>query len=173
MLGSLLFAALIQVPTPDQEFVPGTQYDPGIPTLEEVVGHDFGEEVTHPDDVVRYFEALADAAPDRTHLVRYAESWEGRPLIVMVVGSAERMTNLDAVKADLARLAAVRGLSDSEVDELIGRLPVVTALMHGVHGNEISSSGAAMAEAYHLLAAQNDPAVDAILNESLVIIDPV
>lgn len=173
MLGSILFAALLQVPTPDQEFVPGTTYDPAIPTLEAVVGHDFGEEVTHPDDVVRYFEALADAAPDRTHLVQYAESWEGRPLMAMLIGSAQRMANLEAVKADLARLAAVRGLSAGEVDELIGRLPVVTALMHGVHGNEISSSGAAMAEAYHILAAQNDPAVDVILQESLVVIDPV
>lgn len=173
MLGSLLFAALIQVPTPDQEFVPGTRYDPAIPTLEEVVGHDFGEEVTHPDDVVRYFEALNEAAPDRTRLVRYAESWEGRPLLVMVIGSAQRMAALDDLKADLARLAAVRGLSGAEADELIGRLPVVTALMHGVHGNEISSSGAAMAEAYHLLAAQNDPAVDVIRDQSLVIIDPV
>ncbi len=173
MLGSLLFAALIQVPTPDQEFVPGTLYDPDIPTLEEVVGHDFGEEVTHPDDVVRYFEALAEAAPERTHLIRYAETWEGRPLMVMVIGSAERMANLDAIKADLARLSAVRGLSNAEVEELIGRLPVVTALMHAVHGNEISGTGAAMAEAYHLLAAQNDPAVDVIFDESLVLIDPV
>lgn len=173
MLGSLILAALIQLPTPDQEFVPGTRYDPAVPNLEEVVGHDFGEEVTHPDDVVRYFEALAEAAPNRTRLVRYAESWEGRPLIVMVIGAPGRMAELDRVKTDLSRLAAVRGLSEAEVEGLVGSLPVVTALMHGVHGNEISSSGAAMAEAYHLLAAQNDPAVDVILNESLVIIDPV
>ncbi|MDX1492527.1 MAG: M14 family zinc carboxypeptidase [Longimicrobiales bacterium] len=172
MLGSLLFAAMLQVPAPQQELVPGTRYDPDVPTLEDVVGHDFREEVTHPDDIVRYFEALAEAAPDRTRLVRYAESWEGRPLVALVIGSPERMARLEEVKADLARLAAVRGLSGNEAQELIARLPVVTALMHGVHGNEISSSGAAMAEAYHLLAAENDPAVDVIFDESLVIIDP-
>ena len=33
--------------------------------------------------------------------------------------------------------------------------------MHAVHGNEISSSEAALLEAYHLLAAQGDAAVDA------------
>ena len=48
---------------------------------------------------------------------------------------------------------------------------MVTALVHGIHGNEISSSGAAMAEAYHLLAAQGDAGVDRILAESLVLID--
>lgn len=172
MLGTLLFAALIQVPAPQQELVPGTRYDADVPTLEDVVGHDFREEITHPDDIVRYFEALAEAAPDRTRLIRYAESWEGRPLVALVIGSAERMARLEEIKEDLGRLAAVRGLSDAEVEELISELPVVTALMHGVHGNEISSSGAAMAEAYHILAAENDPAVDAILDQSLVLIDP-
>ena len=99
--------------------------------------------------------------------------WEGRPLVILVIGSPDRMAGLDDVKADLTRLAQPYGLSDSEADVLIAELPVVTALMHGVHGNEISSSGAAMAEAYHLLAAQDDPTVDLILAESLVLIDPV
>jgi hypothetical protein len=45
--------------------------------------------------------------------------------------------------------------------------------MHAVHGNEISSSDAGLAEAYHLLAAQGDAAVDAILRESIVLIDPL
>ena len=45
--------------------------------------------------------------------------------------------------------------------------------MHAVHGDEISSSDAALMEAYHLLAARGDATVDAILRESLVIIDPL
>ena len=173
MLGTLALAAAIQLSAQVQELVPGTQYDPSIPTLEDVVGHDFREEITPPDQVVRYFEALADAAGDRTQLIQYAESWEGRPLIILVIGSPERIAALDDVKAGLARLAHPDGLSEADADALIADLPVVTALMHGVHGNEISSSGAAMAEAYHLLAAQGDPTVDMILDESLVLIDPV
>jgi len=173
MLAPIAFALLVQLPVPGQELVPGTQYDPSIPTLEQVVGHDFGEEITAPDLVVRYFEALAAAAPERTELIRYAESWEGRPLIALVIGSADRISRLDQIQESLARLGAVEGLSQSEFDALIAEVPVVTALMHGVHGNEISSSGAAMAEAYHLLAARGNPAVEMILSESLVIIDPV
>ena len=160
MLGTLALAAAIQLSAQVQGLVPGTQYDPSIPTLEDVVGHDFREEITPPDQVVRYFEALADAAGDRTQLIQYAESWEGRPLIILVIGSPERIAALDDVKAGLARLAQPDGLSEADADALIADLPVVTALMHGVHGNEISSSGAAMAEAYHLLAAQGDPTVD-------------
>ena len=173
MLSTLALATMVQLSAQPQELVPGTRYDPAIPTLEEVAGHGFGEAVTPPDDVIRYMEALSDAAPDRTWLVRYAESWEGRPLVVLVIGSPERMTRLDEVKAGIARLADPRGLSDAEAEALLAELPVVTALMHGVHGNEISSSGAAMAEAYHLLAATGDADVDLILSESLVLIDPV
>ncbi|MEX2472833.1 MAG: M14 family zinc carboxypeptidase [Gemmatimonadota bacterium] len=171
-IGSLALLALLQVPAPPQELAPGTAYDPAVPTLEEVVGHDFHEEITAPADVVRYMEALAEAAPDRTHLFQYAESWEGRPLLVMVIGSAERMARLDEVRADLHRLAHPEGLSDADIEALIARTPVVTALMHGIHGNEISSTGAAMAEAYHLLAARGDAVADLILRESLVLIDP-
>jgi len=173
MLGTLALATVIQLSAQAQELAPGTQYDPAIPTLEDVVGHDFREEITPPDQVVRYFEALADAARDRTHLIRYAESWEGRPLVILVIGSRERIAALDDVKAGLTRLAHPDGLSDADADLLIADLPVVTALMHGVHGNEISSSGAAMAEAYHLLAAEGDGTVDLILRESLVLIDPM
>ena len=118
-------------------------------------------------------EALAAAAPERTRLIRYAESWEGRPVVVLVIGSAERMSRIEEVKAGIARLADPRGLSDEEAETLLAELPVVTALMHGIHGNEITPSGAAMAEAYHLLAAIDDPDVDLILSESLVLIDPM
>ena len=173
MLSTLALAAAIQLPTQAQELAPGARYDPDIPTLEEVAGHGFREAVTPPDDVIRYMAALAAEAPERTRLIRYAESWEGRPLVVLVIGSPERMARLEEVKAGIARLADPRGLSDAEAEALLAELPVVTALMHGVHGNEISSSGAAMAEAYHLLAAIGDPDVDLILSESLVLIDPM
>ena len=76
-------------------------------------------------------------------------------------------------RADLRRLADPRALQAAEVAQLIKGLPVVVWLMHAVHGNEISSSDAALAEAYHLLAAQGDPAVDVILQNALVLIDPL
>jgi hypothetical protein len=119
-----------------------------------------------------YLQALAKAAPTRTRLIEYARSWEHRPLWLMVIGSPERIAKLDEVKRDLQRLADPRGLSQGDADRLIQSLPVVTWLIHGVHGNEISSSDAALFEAYHLLAAQGDADVDTVLRESLVLIDP-
>ena len=173
MLKAFALFALIQVPAPTQELSPGTRYDALIPTLVQVAGHDFRAEITPPDQVVEYLEALAEAAPDRTELIRTGETWEGRATVMLVVGSAERMARLEAVKTDLRRLADPRALEGGDAERLISELPVVTALVHGVHGNEISSSGAAMAEAYHLLAAQGDATVEFILRESIVLIDPM
>jgi hypothetical protein len=152
-----------------QGLAPGTNYDPAIPTLETVVGHKPGDAITTPDQIGRYVEALAKAAPDRTRLVQYATSWEGRPLQYLIVGSRERVARLDDVRRGMQSLAS--GAADAE--KLIQDLPVVVWLLHGVHGNEISSSDAALAEAYHLLAARGNADVDLALREALVIIDPM
>ena len=152
---------------------PSTTYDPKIPTLKQVLGHDHGDEVTSPEGVAIYLKALAAAAPERTRLVEYARSWESRPLWIFVVGSAERIAKLDSIKAGLKKLADPRITTAGERDELIRTLPVSVWLLHGVHGNEISSSDASLAEAYHLLAAKGDAGVDTILANALVIIDPM
>jgi len=155
------------------ELSPGTRYDPKVPTLQQVVGHDVGEKITTPDEITAYLKALVAADPARTRLVEYARSWQGRPLHVLIVGSPERITHLDQLKADLRRLADPRGLSAADADRLVKELPVVTWLIHSVHGNEITSSDAALAEAYHLLAARENPGVDVILRDSIVLIDPL
>jgi len=173
MIWPIALAILAQVPGSVQELAPGTTYDSSIPTLEQVVGHDFVEEITPPDQIIRYLEALQAAAPERTRLIRYAESWEGRPLVLMVIGSPERMARLEAIKEDLGLLNDPRGLSDGDVEALLSRLPVVTLIGHSIHGNEATGGGAAMAEAYHLLAAQGDSDVDLVFRESLVLIEPM
>ena len=63
-----------------QELSPGAKYDPNIPTLKQVLGYESGEEITTPEEIVIYLKALAAAAPERTRLVEYARTWEGRPL---------------------------------------------------------------------------------------------
>ncbi len=152
---------------------PASAYDPKIPAIRAVLGYDHGDEITSPENVATYLKALHEAAPERTRLVEYARSYEGRPLWIFVIGTPERLAALDTVKAGLRRLADPRGLAPAERDRLIGGLPVCVWLMHGVHGNEISSSDAALAEAYHVLAAQGDAAVDAIRKDALLVIDPM
>ena len=59
---------------------PGAKYDPAIPTIKQVLGHDHGEVITPPEGIAQYLQALQKAAPMRTRLIEYAKSWEGRPL---------------------------------------------------------------------------------------------
>ncbi len=175
LTAALALAALVapSVSAQDAPFWPGARYDPAIPTLEAVVGHAPGEEITAPDQVGAYLAALHEAAPTRTHLFEYARTWEGRPLWLMVIGNPERIAKLDEVKAGLQRLADPRGVAAAEQERLIKELPVTVWLVHGVHGNEISSADAALLEAYHLLASQGDAGVDTVFRDALVLIDPM
>jgi len=157
-LKSLFLCLCVSVATSvgAQELWPGANYDPAIPTIQQVLGHDHGAVITPPEGVAAYLQALQKAAPTRTRLIEYARTWEGRPLWLFVIGSPDRIAKLEQVKADLRRLADPRNVSGAEQDRLVRELPVVVWLVHGVHGNEISSADAALAEAYHLLAAQGD-----------------
>ena len=161
------FAALIlaslAAPLAAQSVLDGN-FDPAIPTLETSVGHATGQRISAPDEVVRYLEALNRAAPEQTRLVQYATSWEGRPLHYLVISNAANMGRLNANKA--AMTAVARGEAPPS-----GTLPV-TWLSYGVHGDEISSTDAALALAYHLLAARGDAHTQAILSNSYVVIDP-
>ncbi|RGP40442.1 hypothetical protein BPTFM16_00727 [Altererythrobacter insulae] len=166
LTGALVCAAsafALAGPAQAQSYLDGN-FDDAIPTLTETVGHEPGTRITSPTESLRYLEALVDAAPDRARLVQYATSWEGRPLHYLVLTAPENMARIDAVKADLASVSAGRA-SNGEA------LPV-TWLAYGVHGNEVTSTDAALMMAYHLLASEGDARVDQIMRESVVIIDP-
>ena len=53
-------------------------------------------------------KALADAAPDRAQLVQYATSWEGRPLYYLILSAPQNIARLEAIRADMAAIAAGR-----------------------------------------------------------------
>ena len=169
----MLSLALLALLAIQPELSPGTTYDPAIPTIKKVLGYEHGEEVSTGEGFVAYFRALEAASSGRAKVFEYARTYEGRPLVVMFVGTKERIAALDAIKADMKKLADPRGVSPTEIAAIVERSPVITWLIHGVHGNEISSGDAAMAEAYQLLAATNDPAVQTIMRESIVMIDPM
>lgn len=151
-------------PAAAQSFGEGS-FDPAIPTLTGTVGHAPGARITSPDQTYTYLKALADAAPDRARLVQYAVSWEGRPLYYLVLSAPANMARIEAIRADMATIAAGRAGNGSA-------LPV-TWLAYGVHGNEISSTDAALMTAYHLLAAQDDARAAKIMANTIVVIDPM
>lgn len=157
----------------DFEYWPGTEYDASVPTAEEVLGYHIGDRITPHAGLMKYLEALESALPGQVRILEYARSWEGRKLVYAFVGSPERIGALTATSEGMKRLADPRITSRASADSLIASLPVIVNLSYSVHGNEISPSDAALFTAYHLLAARNDPVVDRILEETIVMIDPV
>ena len=148
-------------------------YDPAIPSIEQVLGYAPGERITWHRDTIRYFEALADAAPDRVQIVEYARSWQGRELIYVVLSSAENIARIDEIKAGMQSLTDPRQTSAEEAAAIIENQPPVTWLSYSVHGNEISPTDAAMLTAYHLLASRGDARVPEIMDNTVVVIDPL
>lgn len=144
---------------------PGATYNDTTPTLESAVGHAVGEEISSHAEIKAYFEALANAHPNQVRIVPYATSWEGRELYYAIVGNSDNMARLEEIEAQIADVS--RGNEPPE------NLPGVVWLSYSVHGNEISSSDAAIQTAYHLLASTGDDVVDSILANTLVFIDPL
>ncbi|HYZ86299.1 MAG TPA: M14 family zinc carboxypeptidase, partial [Bryobacteraceae bacterium] len=124
-------------------------------------------------NLMRYLDALAAAEPERIKVFEYGKTWEGRRLVYAAVGSAANIRRLPEIRAAMQKQGDPRKTSEAEARKLMAGLPAVVWLGYGVHGNEISSPDAALLTAYHLLAASNDKLVANILQNVLVLIDPL
>ena len=154
------------------EFYPGARYNPEIPTLKEVVGHAPGERITPHAQMEQYVRALSEASPN-VEVVEYGRTWEGRALYYLIVASEANLARVQDIKTGMQKLADPRRGNEVEAENLIKTLPSVCWLAYGVHGNEISSTDAGLLTAYHLAAAQGDSVRDAILEYTVVLIDPM
>lgn len=173
-LGSTAFAQEARLPSGDAiRAWPAADYDPAIPTLDAVVGHPIGAEITSHADMMRYLQALQAAAPDRVRLQTVGRSWQGRDLVLVIITSPRNQARLDAVKAGMQRLGDPRRTDRAAADALIRDLPAPVWLTYTVHGDEASGTDAALYTAYHLLAARGDTRVAQMLEESVVILYPL
>ena len=160
------------LPAQPLPFTEGINYDPSIPTIAQVLGYQSGEKVTPPADLVRYLRAL-EGASKRIKVVTIGKTWEGRELVFAFIGSEANVARLDEIKARMQQLGDPRKTSDAAAKSIMNDIPAVICLAYSVHGNEISPADAAIAMAYHLVAAQNDPVVDKIRGNVLLIMDPI
>lgn len=152
---------------------PAADYDPAIPTLDGVVGHSIGAEITSHADMLRYLRALQAAAPDRVRVETVGQSWQGRDLVVVIITSPRNQARLDTVKAGMQRLGDPRRTDRAAAEALIRDLPAPVWLAYSVHGDETSGGDAALYTAYHLLAARGDGRVAQMLEESVIILYPL
>jgi len=157
-------------PLSNGEIVELPPLDERVPRPDAVLGYPVGSRFTHWERIAAYFDALAAASP-RVRIAEYGRTYEGRPLKLAAISSPENLARLDEIRAQHLRLADPGALSAGERERLAKGLPAVVWLAYGVHGDESSSSEAAMVMAYALAAAQGEWAQ--LLDDTIVLIDPL
>ncbi len=140
-------------------------FDSNIPTPEEFLEYPIGDYHTRHDLVVAYFYKLAELS-DRATITVYGRSNENRKLLMLTVTSLENHGNLDGYKEKHQQIVeGTHNVTD------FSDLPIFINLGYGVHGNEPSSTEAALLTAYTLVASKSDEVIN-FLNESILFIDP-
>ena len=166
-----LGAGALAAPRQEFSFRPALRYAAHVPAPDALIGHATGERFTPHAAVVRAVDAISGAS-DRVRLIRYGETYGGRPLLLAVISSPSNLGRLEEIQAGLERLSDPRLLeSDVERERLIQELPALVWLSFNVHGNEASGTEAALPLLYHLAAAEDD-GVAALLEQVVVLIDP-
>lgn len=150
-----------------QDYFFGKQgpFDDKILSPEQFLGYPIGKYHTRHDQVVSYFKMLASLS-DKASITIYGKSHEQRELIILNISKAGTIKNLEAIRLEHIKLVDVnRPLPD------VTNLPVFINLAYNVHGNEPSSTEAAMLTAYTLIASKNSR-ITSYLDNAIIFIDP-
>ena len=144
----------------------GVAYNQNIPTPKSIIGHEVGDWHISHDKLVYYFHNLADIS-SRVKVERYGQTYEYRPLLNVIITSAENHKKLDQIRAEHLKLSDPKQSDNLVVQDM----PVVIRLGYSVHGNEASGANSSVLVAYHLAAAQGKE-IDDILDNCIILIDP-
>lgn len=135
---------------------------------EEFLGYKIGSRYTPHWKIVNYFNHAAANAGTVMKLQPYGETNEGRPLLVAFVSSAENIRNLEQVRMNNIRLANLAKDKAAPTEE---NASAIVWLSYNVHGNETSSSEAALMTLWALLDPANTKTKEWLKN-TVVVIDP-
>lgn len=140
----------------------GGSFNPAIPSPEQFLGYAIGTQHTRHDKIVAYFQKL-DELSDRMTTRIIGKTFEQREQITAVFTSPQNHARIEEIrKAHLA--GQINGNTEN--------IPLVIHLGYNVHGNEPSSSEAAMLTAYYIVASQSEEATR-WMNEMVITMDPV
>ncbi len=140
-------------------------YKTDIPSPEAYLGYGIGDHHTRHDRIVSYLEKLAELS-DRASIASYGSTHEGRKLVILTITTPQNLSNLDNLKQQ--HLAFT---DPSQTPTNYDEVPVFINLGYNVHGNEPSSSEAAMLAAYTFVASES-PEILNYLNKAVIFVDP-
>ncbi len=138
------------------------------PSPAEFLGYQIGEKFTRHHQIIDYFKTAASANSSTIKLETYGKTNEGRELLLAFISSTENIEKLEQIKMNNRTYA---GLTSGRVAPLLPNPPAIVWLSYNVHGNEPSSSEAAMLTLYELINPKNNE-VKEWLKNVVVVIDP-
>jgi hypothetical protein len=148
-------------------FISGLNGFSQLQSPDQFLGYKLGSRYTPHYNVVNYFRHVAATITSQVKLEQYGTTNELRPLLLAFIASAENFPKLESIRLNNLRLA---GMAD---DQTTGNTeaPAIIWLSYNVHGNETSSSEAAMLMLYELVNPSNTKTKEWLKN-TVVIIDP-
>jgi Zinc carboxypeptidase len=171
----LLFGAVLQntyVP-----LQPAVASQTVIPSPTDFLGFTPGDDrkLASWNQVVEYFKRL-DQASDRLMFEELGKSTMGKPFVVATISSPDNLARLNEFKEIQDQLADPRKLGppaerDKKAAELVARGKTIVLITCGIHSPEVGSYLSSMLIA-HRLASSNEPEIQNILDNTIVLLVP-
>ena len=156
LFGTIFFLAICAV-----------SFSQSLQSPEQFLGYNLGDKYTQHYKIVNYFKSVGQSTPDMVKVEQYGETYEGRPLILAYVSSKENIARLESLRLNNLRLANSTKDKAAPVEDGI----IFVWLSYNVHGNEPSSSEAAMKTLFALVDPSNTRTKEWLKNV-VVIMDP-
>jgi len=162
----LVFMLLSNIITSQNYFLEKYEpYNNSILSPEEFLGYEIGFQHTRHDQIVSYLTYLSSVS-DKADLINYGKTHEGRNLVILTISSKNNLNRLGEIQKEHLK-NTIPGVTVTSNEDL----PIIINLGYGVHGNEPSSSEAALLTAYTLVSSKSKK-IEKFRQNSVVFIDP-
>ncbi len=132
---------------------------------DEFLGYELGERWTLHHQVLSYVNHVAEES-EYVRIHPYGTTNQHRELVYLIVTSPENHSNIEEIRLNNLRLTGL------EPGEPTANKKGIVWLSYNIHGNETSSSEAAM-RTLHELVRPGNPAPKTWLENTVVILDPM
>ncbi|MGH9914504.1 MAG: M14 family zinc carboxypeptidase, partial [Pyrinomonadaceae bacterium] len=144
-----------------------------VPSPDKILGYVIGTpgKLTYTKDIYRYFHELERTTPRIRIFSAPEKSEEGREQMLVLVSDEQNLKQLDRYKQMTGKLADPRNLNESEAKQIIAQSKPFYWASGSIHSPETGSPEMLMELAYRL-AVSNDPVIEEIRRNVIVMITP-
>jgi len=143
-----------------------------IPTPESSLGFPVGADykLATYGESIRYFQALAAAAPDRIKLLQVGTTSLGRPWYLAAISTPANLARLDRLREIAQQLAHPATLTEADASRLALEGRAFVDINGGLHASEVAGAQHTIQLGYDLV--RGSPAIDSMLAQVVVLLWP-